>query len=125
MAGRTARPESDMLQFILEQAPKKKNGTLHKNRLTYIAGMPVILTEDMGYYFLTAKAKNDTTLDVTVQYRTFSEKIWAETKYSRFLKGLEQGVKSTISRQKKTAEVMLFSPDKKYNYKIKNKKIKK
>lgn len=37
-----------MLAFILENAPKKKNGTFAKNKLTIIAALPIVFFGRVG-----------------------------------------------------------------------------
>ena len=83
--------DQEVLSYILENAPKKKNGTFAKNRLTVVAAMPVVFGTYMSYYEIVGKAKNDCFLELSVQERTFSEDEWVKTKDNIFLSFLENG----------------------------------
>ncbi len=80
-----------MLEYVLEQAPKKKDGTLHKGRVTVIAGFPVIISDYLSFFVLAAKAKTDTSLEVSVLERYFSRDLWLETKNSTFIQYMTTG----------------------------------
>ena len=47
-----------LLELIIERAPKKKDGTFARNRLTVIAAMPVVFSPYMNYYEVVGKAKD-------------------------------------------------------------------
>lgn len=69
-----------LLELIIEQAPKKKDGTFARNRLTVIAAMPVVFFSFMDYYEIVGTAKDDTHLQLSIRRRTFSEDEWLRTK---------------------------------------------
>lgn len=83
--------EPEVLDFILENAPKKKNGTFAKNKLTVIAAYPVVISHggSMRYFELVGKAKTDNLLEITVQERGFSPEEWKRTKENVYLNYIE------------------------------------
>ena len=83
--------ETDILNFILENAPKKKNGTFAKNKLAVVAALPIVFSAEMGYYEIVGKAKNDNLLEITIQERKFSEDEWIRTKDNVYLEYLAHG----------------------------------
>lgn len=90
--------ETDILAFVLEKAPKKKNGTFAKNKLTVVAALPIVFSAEMGYYEIVGKAKNDNLLEITVQERKFSEDEWIRTKDNVYLGYLERGKTESLHK---------------------------
>lgn len=54
------------LEQIIASAPKKKNGTLHANRVTQIATL-FCMENDATMYVLCAIAKNDTYIQLDIR----------------------------------------------------------
>ena len=90
--------ETDTLNFILENPPKKKNGTFAKNKLTVVAALPIVFSAEMGYYEIVGKAKNDNLLEITIQERKFSEDEWIRTKDNAYLEYLAHGKSECTSK---------------------------
>ena len=78
--------EDSNLEFLIGLVPKKKNGTLHKGRVTLIASLPIVFGKMMEYYVLAAKSKSDTDIDISIMQRTFSKELWNNVKKTEFIK---------------------------------------
>jgi len=83
--------QKDMLAFILENAPKKKNGTFAKNKITVIAALPIVFGVNLAYYEIVGKATTDNRLDISVQERRLSEDEWVRSKDTVYLQYLSSG----------------------------------
>ena len=77
--------QEDVLAFILENAPKKKNGTFAKNKLTVVAALPIVFGSYLGYYEIVGKAKTDNRIEIMIQERRFSEDEWIRSKENIYL----------------------------------------
>ena len=97
--------EQDMLEYILENAPKKKNGTFAKNKLTVVAALPIVFYAEMSYYEIVGKAKTDNTLELSIQERKFSDEELFRATENVYLKYIASGKKSSVQ---KTEYVKLF-----------------
>lgn len=99
-----------LLELIIEQAPKKKDGTFARNRLTVIAAMPVVFFSFMDYYEIVGTAKDATHLQLSIRRRTFSEDEWLRTKSNDFLLFIETGA---IPQKPKTVKLWFVHDGKK------------
>lgn len=100
-----------LLELIIERAPKKKDGTFARNRLTVIAAMPVVFSPYMNYYEVVGKAKDDTHLQLSIQCCTFSDDEWLKTKSNDYLLFIETG---TAQEKPQMIKIWCKNNDKKY-----------
>ena len=91
--------EPDMLEYILENAPKKKNGTLAKNKLTVIAALPIVFGAEMRYYEIVGKAKTDNSMELSVHERRFSDEELFRATENVYLKYITSGKKATVHKK--------------------------
>lgn len=101
--------QEDILTFILENAPKKKNGTFAKNKLTVVAALPIVFGSWLGYYEIVGKAKTDNLIELTIQERRFSEDEWLRSKDNVYLHyiagGYESGSAKPVPRKIKIRHI--------------------
>lgn len=87
ICNRTA--QDSVLQKVLELAPKKKNKTFAKNRVTVLAAFQAVNSE-LRFCELIAKATSDTALTLTLMERNFSEEEWAKSLNNSFMEMIPQ-----------------------------------
>ena len=88
-----------MLEYILENAPKKKNGTLAKNKLTVVAALPIVFSAEMHYYEIVGKAKTDNSLELSIQERRFSDEELFRATENVYLKYIASGKKAPVQKK--------------------------
>lgn len=108
----------DVLQVILENAPKKKDGTLAKNRVFRIAAFDVICGTDMTYYMLRAAAKDDLTLDVTVKSETFAPEKQMLSLKNEILSFIENGKRQKAAKPNGDIPITIKISDRIWSSKI-------
>lgn len=90
--------QEDVLAFILENAPKKKNGTFAKNKLVVVVALPIVFGSYLSYYEIVGKAKTDNQMEITIQERRFSEDEWLRSKDNIYLYYMAGGCESSSAK---------------------------
>lgn len=76
--------QNDVLEYILENAPKQNAGVFAKKTVV-IAALPIVFDAQLSYFEIVGKAKTDTLLEITIQERRFSETEWDASNSSEYL----------------------------------------
>jgi hypothetical protein len=117
VATKVAQP--DMLAYILENAPKKKNGTFVKNKLVVVAALPIVFGAELGYFEIAGKAKTDNLLEITIQERRFSEEEWLRSKDNVYLQHMARNQKDNDSEPVlQTVKISAVSYGKKKTFEV-------
>ena len=89
--------QSDVLEYILENAPKQKVGAFAKKTVV-IAALPIVFDAQLSYFEIVGKAKADNLLEITIQERKFSETEWEASNGSEYLYYLAGGPGAEVAR---------------------------
>lgn len=91
--------EPDMLEYILENAPKKKNGTLAQRKLTLVAELPVVFSSQMAYFEVVGKPQTEHSMELSILERKFSGEALSRTTENEFLQYMASGKKAAVPKK--------------------------